>query len=177
MKTTKPSMRARSGLGFAAVLLVMPIQEAAANDDNRGRELSVISQSAMLAGLEGTTVFPFVDTTPNKIRRAHIAVTDSTEDCAGGAATPDSIQVLVGVAGGTLVPVLTAATNTGISIRPDPREQCVFHVTVKAGQNGIPSNVTDIVVVNSGADTLTGVNTITVSAEVVRRSGGSEHTH
>lgn len=177
MKTTTPSMRARTGLGLAAILLAMPIHEAAANDDSRGSEIHVISQSAMLAGLEGTTVFPFIDTTPNKIRRAHIAVTDSTEDCAGGAAAPGSVQVLVGVAGGTLVPVLTAATNTGISIRPDKREQCVFHVTVKAGQDGIPSNVTDIVVVNGGTDPLTGVNTITVSAEVVRRRGGSGHAH
>lgn len=177
MKGSTQSMLAAPGLALAAVLLVLPIQEAATHDDDRDRDIQLISQSAMLAGLPASTVFPFIDTTPNNIRRAHIAVTDSTGDCTAGAAPPDNVQVLVGVAGGPLVPVMTAATNTGISITADKRDQCVFHVTVKAGVAGIPAKVTDIVVVNGGGGPLTGVNTITASADVVRRAGNGEHQH
>jgi hypothetical protein len=57
---------------------------------------------------------------------------------------------------------MTAATNTGIG----SAAQCVFHVTIVPGQSGVPSEVTDIVVVNAGAAPLTGSNTITVSATV-----------
>jgi hypothetical protein len=59
------------------------------------------------------------------------------------------------------VNVLTAATNTGIG----SATECVFHVTISPGRDGVPSRVTNIVVVNSNASAaLTGVNTITVSA-------------
>ena len=71
--------------------------------------------------------------------------------------------ILAGVAGGELVNVTTAATNTGIG----SPTQCVFHITIRPGVDGVPRQVTDIVVVNSnGAAALTGVNTITVSAQV-----------
>jgi hypothetical protein len=71
--------------------------------------------------------------------------------------------VLVGQAGVALSPpVMTAATNTGIG----SPAQCVFHVTVVRGQGDVPATVTDIVVVNTGGAALTGINTITVSAEV-----------
>lgn len=135
----------------------LPLQNAATDDD----DVELISESALLNGLAANALFPFIDTTPNKINRAHIAITDSTTDCTPGAADPANVQVLVGVAGGTLVDVMTASTNTGIG----SITQCVFHVTINPGKAGVPSTVTDIVVA-SGSSALTGVNTITVSAEV-----------
>ncbi len=121
-----------------------------------------IVESALLNGLEANALFPFVDTTPNNITRAHIAIADATESCTVDEGEPVNMQVLVGVAGGTLVNVMTAATNTGIG----DSQQCVFHVTIVPGVDGVPSQVTDIVVKNVGEAPLTGVNTITVSAEV-----------
>jgi hypothetical protein len=121
----------------------------------------LVSESARLEGLAPGAVFPFLDSTPFFIRTAHVAVTDDTSECAPGAAAPDNLQVLVGVAGGTLVPVLDESTNTGISTTPG---QCVFHVTIMAGRNGVPDQVTDIVVLNAGDDPLGGAQTVTASA-------------
>ncbi len=147
--------------GMVAVLLAMGWAGQPAAAVSPGTQL--ISQAALLAGLAPGAVFPFIDTTPNRIIRAHIAVTDSTSKCGPKAAAPSNVQVLVGQAGVKLVPVMTAATNTGISTTPG---QCVFHITVKAGNGSVPTMVTDIVVLNGGKEDLTGVNTITVSAEV-----------
>lgn len=167
MKRSSPSKLTAPALPLLALLLVPASPEAVAegsNDADR-KNLQFISQSAILKGLPAQALFPFIDTTPHRIRRAHIAVTDSTENCTGpGGSAPENVQILVGEAGGTLVPVLTAATNTGISINV---AQCVFHVTVRAGVDGIPSKVTDIVVVNVGDSPLDAFNTITVSAVVV----------
>ncbi|MGH3071992.1 MAG: hypothetical protein ACRDNB_06940 [Gaiellaceae bacterium] len=124
---------------------------------------ALVVESAQLAGLPAKAVFPFVDSTPNRIERAHVAVTDGTRECKAGASAPSSVQVLAGQAGGTLAPVLNAATNTGISTRPG---QCVFHVTITPGEAGVPATVTDIVVLNSGKRTLGRLTTITVSAEI-----------
>jgi hypothetical protein len=129
----------------------------------KSKKTQLISESAMLSGLPAGALFPFLDVTPNSLVRAHIAVTDAASSCAAGAAAPSNIQVLVGEAGVALVNVLTAATNTGIS---SPAGQCVFHVTISPGQNGVPSNVTDIVVLNAGASALTGIHTVTASAHV-----------
>ena len=115
----------------------------------------------MLSGLPPGALYPFIDVTPNRILSAHIAITDATGNCSAGAAPPAKLVILVGEAGGVLTSVANAATNTGIG----STSQCVFHVTVKPGENGVPDNITDIVVVNQ-ADTLTPLNTITVSAEV-----------
>ncbi len=122
----------------------------------------LISESAILDGLQAGALFPFIDTTPNNITRAHIAITDSTETCAAGAAPPQNIQVLVGVAGSSLVNVMDGATNTGIG----DSTQCVFHVTIVPGQGGVPSQVTDIVIWNAGEGPLSGYNTATATAEV-----------
>src|SRR5439155_10556353 len=122
----------------------------------------LISESAILDGLQGGALFPFIDTTPNHIRRAHIAITDSVETCAPNGGAPTNIQVLVGVAGGSLVNVMTSATNTGIG----SSTQCVFHVTIVPGQGGVPSQVTDIVILNAGEGPLNGDNTATATAEV-----------
>lgn len=122
-----------------------------------------IVESSILAGLSPGAVFPFLDTTPHGISQAHIAVTDATTNCAANAAPPASVQVLVGEAGVALVPVITAATNTGIST---VQGQCVFHVTVRPGAGGVPAKLTDIVVRNAGSAALTGVNTVTASAEI-----------
>lgn len=132
-------------------------------DGNDGsKKAQLISESAMLAGLGAGALFPFIDTTPNRITRAHIAVTDTTAGCSAGASPPSRIQVLVGQAGVALTNVMTAATNTGIGTPA----QCVFHVTVKPGRNGVPSPITDIVVRNSSGAPLNGFNTVTASASV-----------
>lgn len=123
----------------------------------------IVVQSALLNGLAAGAVFPFIDSTPRGISRAHIAITDATNQCKAGAAAPANIQVLVGAAGATLAPVMTAATNTGISTAPG---QCVFHVTVTPNAGGVPAMITDIVVRNASTSALTGVNTVTVSAEI-----------
>jgi hypothetical protein len=178
MKHSRQLMLTATALSVLSLALVPVGQEAAAHgagdDTGKKRDIHIVSQSALLAGLPAQALFPFVDSTPSRIRRAHIAITDSTEDCTAGAAVPDNVQILVGVAGGTLVPVMTEATNTGISNLPG---QCVFHVTVNAGAGDVPGKVTDIVVVNVGESPLTGINTITVSAEIVRLSGSGGHEH
>ena len=142
-----------------ALLLAFPAREAAQIPP----ATQLISQSSLLSGLAPGAVFPFIDTTPNTISRAHIAVTDATSGCSAGAAAPGNIQILVGQAGVALVNVMIAETNTGISTISG---QCVFHVTVRPGVAGVPATITDIVVHNNGSSALTGINTITASAEV-----------
>jgi hypothetical protein len=129
----------------------------------KGEEVQLISASSLLTSLGAGAAFRFIDTTPNTILRAHIAITDATTNCTAGAAPPINVNVLVGQAGVALVSVMDAATNTGISTTPG---QCVFHVTVAAGVGGVPDTVTDIVVVNGEASALTGINTVTASATV-----------
>src|SRR5205814_1912242 len=89
----------------------------------------LIAESFLLAGLAPGALFPFIDTTPHNVALAHVAITDATSSCSAGAAAPSNIQILVGVAGGTLVNVMTAETNTGIG----SPTQCVFHVTIRPG--------------------------------------------
>jgi hypothetical protein len=137
-----------------------PPNPASAGGDG---EVQLISGNSLLAGLAPGAAFPFIDTTPNTIARAHIAITDSTSSCAAGAAPPSNVKVLVGQAGVALVSVMDATTNTGISTTPG---QCVFHVTVTPGVSVVPSPVTDIVVVNGGTSALTGINTVTATATV-----------
>jgi hypothetical protein len=144
----------------AALALALP---GSAHDDERDSDGEILEESALLTGLASNSVFPFIDSTPNRIRRGHVAITDSTAACAPGAAPPANMEVLVGEAGVALVPVMGAGTNTGIGT---PR-QCVFHVTVRAGRAGVPRTVTDFVVVNkSPTAALTGINTVTASAEI-----------
>ena len=144
---------------FSAVALVVPLAHAGQMLTNP----QLIAESSILAGLAPNALFPFVDSTPHHITKAHIAITDATSSCEAGAAAPSNIQILVGVAGGSLVNVMTAATNTGIG----SATQCVFHVTITPGRGGVPATVTDIVVVNANPNApLTGVNTVTASALV-----------
>ncbi len=156
---------------LSAVALAYPTKKASAHGDDS----QLIAESSLLAGLAPGAVFPFIDTTPHRIAQAHIAITDSTSDCHTGAAPPDNIKVLVGEAGVALVSVMDKTTNTGISTTPG---QCVFHVTINAGQAGVPVTVTDIVVLNSGSAALTGINTVTASATVhVDNSDSESHQH
>jgi len=148
------------GGGIGAVLFMLG---AAAPPTPMPAASKFVVQGALLNGLAPGAVFPFIDTTPHVIAQAHIAITDATSNCAAGAAAPTNIQVLVGEAGVALAPVLNAATNTGITTAPG---QCVFHVTVQPGAGGVGARITDIVVRNAGGAALTGVNTVTVSAEV-----------
>ena len=150
---------AMAGLGVLALGLLFPGENKAQIPPPH----QLISHNALLAGLAPGALYPFIDVTPSRIGRAHIAITDATSSCAPGAAAPANVQILAGVAGGSLVNVMTADTNTGIG----SPAQCVFHVTIRPGVGLVPGRVTDIVVVNSnGAAALTGVNTITVSALV-----------
>jgi hypothetical protein len=147
-------------LVISALVLILPTHHAAA----KGDDVQLIAESSLLAGLAPGAAFPVIDTTPNPIARGHVAVTDATSSCGGAnPGAPSSVQVLVGQAGVALVSVMTAATNTGISTTSG---QCVFHVTITAGQGGIPKTVTDIVVRNGGSAPLTGINTVTASATV-----------
>jgi hypothetical protein len=148
-----------SGLAVVALGLLFPGENKAQIPPTH----QLISESALLAGLAPGALFPFIDSTPRRIALAHVAITDATSNCAPGAAAPSNVVVVAGVAGGALVNVMTAASNTGIG----SSAQCVFHVTIRPGVGGVPGQVTDIVVVNSnGSAALTGVNTITVSAQV-----------
>jgi len=160
MKSYKGYLFPAAVVFLAAIfMLSFPVREAAQIPPTT----QLISQSALLSGLAPGAVFPFIDTTPNTISRAHVAITDATTTCSAGAAPPDNIQILVGEAGVALVNVMTAATNTGISTVTG---QCVFHVTFRPGVAGVPSTITDIVVHNNGSSALSGINTITASAEV-----------
>ena len=159
MKARKYYAVLAAGLVLFALVLVFPIKRASAN----GGENQFVVATSMLSGLAPGAVFPFIDTTPHTISQAHIAVTDATTNCAPGAAAPSNVKVLVGQAGVSLVSVMGAAKNTGISTTPG---QCVFHVTIRAGQAGVPNAVTDIVVLNGGSSALTGINTVTASATV-----------
>jgi hypothetical protein len=146
-------------LAFLALVLALAQEKAGAIALDR----DVVTESALLDGLSRGAAFPLIDTTPNRIVRAHIAITDATANCSAGAAAPQSVQVLVGQAGVQLVSVMGPETNTGISTTPG---QCVFHRTVRPGRRGVPARVTDIVVVNGGNTALSGINTVTASAVV-----------
>jgi hypothetical protein len=155
------------GVAAAVVLVALTIGASAGGGsakraNGEGGDGQLISESALLAGLASNSLFPFLDTTPNTIRSTHIAITDSTAACSAGAAPPAHMQVLVGQAGVALTNVMTAATNTGIGTAA----QCVFHVTARPGQGGVPGTVTDVVVKNAGGAPLTGINTVTASATV-----------
>ncbi|QBQ55150.1 hypothetical protein [Nitrosococcus wardiae] len=135
------------------------------------KEKFFISETTILKGLERGALFPYLDTTPNKIIHAHIALTDSTAACGQGGTDPDNISLLVGVAGGDLVaPILE---NTGIG----NTEQCVFHLSIEADKDSIPSEITDIVVINNGPAPLSGFNTITVSATVEEDDEDDDQHH
>ncbi len=171
MKAGKHYVVVLVGLVIVGLATVLPAGKASAP----GGESQFIAVSSLLAGLAPGAVFPFIDTTPHGIAQAHIAITDSTTNCSAGAAAPSNVKVLVGQAGVSLVSVMGAATNTGISTTPG---QCVFHVTINAGQGGVPNTVTDIVVLNGGASALTGINTVTASASVrVGEEIASWHQH
>ena len=144
---------------LSVVAIAYPTKKASAHGDDS----HFIAESSLLAGLAPGAAFPFIDTTPQTISQAHIAITDATTNCSPGAAPPSNVKVLVGEAGVSLVSVMGASTNTGISTTPG---QCVFHVTIRAGQGGVPSTVTDIVVLNAGSAPLSGINTVTASATV-----------
>src|SRR5437899_2784652 len=93
----------------AAILLLVPLVFAAYSRANRDRDddaTQLISASSLLAGLSAGAAFPFIDTTPNTIARAHIAITDATSTCAAKAAPPSNVKVLVGQAGVALVSVM-----------------------------------------------------------------------
>jgi hypothetical protein len=145
----------------AGMFAFMPVEKAATVHSTILAQDTFVVESDNLAGLPGGALRPFIDTTPSTISMTHITITDATEDCGNGTA-PTSVQVLVGIAGGTLTNVMTGATNTGIGTDA----QCVFHAEVTPGSGGVPAGATDIVVVNNGEGDLTDINTITVSAEV-----------
>jgi hypothetical protein len=163
---------------FASLTILALVTFATKNVAATEGDKQFITASSLLNGLAPGAVFPFIDTTPHSIAQAHIAITDATTNCSPGAAPPSNVRVLVGTAGTVppvLVSVMAASTNLGISTTPG---QCVFHVTVTAGEGGVPVGATDIVVHNGGSSALTGVNTITASATVrVGDIDSSSHQH
>jgi len=170
MKARKYYLFLSIGVAVLAIVILFPKGRASAS----GGGGQLIAASSMLSGLAPGAAFPFIDTTPHKIAQAHIAITDSTSDCHAGAAPPDNIKILVGQAGVALVSVMDKTTNTGISTTPG---QCVFHVTINAGQAAVPAIVTDIVVLNGGPAVLTGINTVTASATVRMDDSDSVSQH
>src|SRR6202022_1027037 len=126
------------GLVIFALAMVFPTKKASAQGD----ESQFVIASSMLSGLAPGAVFPFIDTTPQTISQAHIAITDATTNCSPGAAPPSNVKVLVGQAGVSLVSVMGTSTNTGISTTPG---QCVFHATIHAGGGGVPAPAPAIV--------------------------------
>lgn len=179
MKTRMLSIKIGLGIVIAAVTMAIILPALAHEEDDHPSawtnwsRTKLVAENAILAGLPAGALFPFIDSTPNRIVSTHIALTDATSDCSPGAAPPSNLTVLVGVAGGSLVPVTSASTNTGIG----SSSQCVFHVTVRPGVDGVPRRITDIVVVNSGTEPLTALNTVTVSAEVSKARSGGDHHH
>lgn len=149
-------------IAITAAAMVALIALPATQSAQLPASTALVAENAILTGLPPGALFPFIDSTPNGITSAHIALTDATTNCSHDAAPPLNVVVLVGEAGGTLTPVMTAATNTGIG----SSAQCVFHVTVTPGLGGVPRRTTDIVILNGGAAPLSALNTITVTAEV-----------
>src|SRR3989442_2734325 len=96
-----------AGLVVFALAMVFPTKKASAQGD----ESQFVVASSMLSGLAPGAVFPFIDTTPQTISQAHIAITDATTNCSPGAAPPSNVKVLVGQAGVSLVSVMEASTN------------------------------------------------------------------
>ncbi|MFN2412646.1 MAG: hypothetical protein ABR535_06280 [Pyrinomonadaceae bacterium] len=164
MKTKMLSIRIGVVITVGAVAAAIFLPTMAHDSGGSGVQASsqYVAENAILAGLPPGALFPFIDSTPNRIVSTHIALTDSTTNCSAGAAPPSNIVVLAGEAGVALVPVMSAATNTGIG----SNSQCVFHVTVEPAHDGVPRKITDVVVVNGGTAPLTALNTVTVSAEV-----------
>jgi hypothetical protein len=76
-------------------------------------DTQLVSESSLLAGLAPAAVFPFIDSTPNHIGRAHIAITDAfaSPGCTAGVAPPEHIKGLVGQAGVALTNVMSQATK------------------------------------------------------------------
>jgi hypothetical protein len=140
-----------------------------------GAEVKLISANSRLSGLPAGGVFPFLDSTPNHIVRVHIAVTDATTNCSPGGAPPSNIKVLAGNAG-AVPPRLVAVDLENLGIGSE--KQCVYHMTITAGEGGIPHDLTDVVVVNGGATALTGFNTATASATVhIEPNDDMHHMH
>jgi len=92
----KTHMTVLAGLLLTSVVLSPTVS----SEEQNARATQLISASSMLAGLAPGALFPFVDTTPDGIVRAHIAITDATAHCGPGAAPPANIVVLAGEAGG-----------------------------------------------------------------------------
>lgn len=154
---------------IASVFAVIAVEEASARSISRPR---AIGSSYSLAGLEPNQWWPLYDTTNfGEITKIRIALTDSTATCAAPptGTAPTNVQIRVGQAGvgvdiWSYVNVATAATNTGVG----SADQCVFRMTIKPGQNGLPSTLTDIVAANVGGATLDGTQNVSVLLKVVK---------
>src|SRR6267143_639562 len=106
MKVQKLHIIGVATLVILGLVVTVPIWRTAANHDDS----QFIASSSLLAGLAPGAAFPFIDTTPQAISSAHIAITDATTNCSPGAAAPSNVNVLAGQAGGSLVSVLGAST-------------------------------------------------------------------
>jgi len=139
---------------------------AFADDDDDDDEFEegewLVAETVPLEGLGAGKLRAILDTTPNEIVRAHIVLTDDAAACTGGADQPSNVVVIVGQAGVALsTPTLA---NTGIA---GSGSQCVFHLTIEPGKNGVSDPLTDIVVKNGATSgNLQARTSISVTAEV-----------
>ena len=149
---------------IAGSLAVSPIAIADDDDDDDDDEFEkgkwLVAETVPLEGLQNGKLRAILDTTPNEIVRAHIVLTGDAAACTGGADQPSNVLVIVGQAGVALsTPTLA---NTGIA---GSGSQCVFHLTIEPGKNGVSDPLTDIVVKNVGSG-FQARTAISVTAEV-----------
>ena len=102
MKTRMLSIKIGLGIVIGAVTIATVLPALAHDEDDHLQPRPIAEnqtgrRNAMLAGLPAGALFPFIDSTPNRIVSAHIALTDATSACSRGAAPPANLQVLVGV--------------------------------------------------------------------------------
>jgi len=142
---------------IAGIFALIPVNDASTvhttiiqNAKNLQSHVNLDGMIGESTGGEETKVV-VLDTTEigNVVEGHFVAVLPSaTADCTADA--PDGITLLVGVAGGTTVNVLTAADNTGLvsgadaAYGADTRGMCVYHGSFSTTDTAI---ITDVILV------------------------------
>lgn len=94
MKTITSQQKIGLGIVLVAIVVVVALVGLPAKQSAQlPGSTKLIAQNAILAGLPAGALFPFIDSTPNSIASAHIALTDSTSDCSPGAASPSNLVI------------------------------------------------------------------------------------
>lgn len=98
MKTKMQLIKIGLGIVLGAVTMAIVLPAWAHDDDDHpsaGTNWSrtkLVVENAILAGFPSGTLFPFIDSTPNRIVSSHIALTDAASICSRGAAPPSNLQ-------------------------------------------------------------------------------------